>query len=126
MLGSTGFNNTFPSIRTQARGNVGWKIGGFEANVFANHISSYRNWSGTTVIPVISTNGNPAGGGDKVKANTLYDLNLTYNFKTTQVFANVDNVFDKDPPFYNSASGVDSYGGNILGRVVTVGFRSRF
>jgi iron complex outermembrane receptor protein len=126
VLGSTGFNNTFPSIRTQARGNVGWKIGGFEANVFANHISSYRNWSGTTVIPVINTNGNPAGGGDKVKANTLYDLNLTYNFKTTQVFANVDNVFDKDPPFYNSASGVDSYGGNILGRVVTVGFRSRF
>jgi hypothetical protein len=44
----------------------------------------------------------------------------------TQVYLNVDNIGDTEPPFYNGASGVDSYGGNILGRVVSVGFRAKF
>jgi iron complex outermembrane receptor protein len=132
VLGSTGFNNTFPSIRTQARGDLGWEAGGFKIRGFANYVGEYHNWGSNTVKAVTSNaNGNPNGGGDTVEANTLFDLNMSYSFdsgriKGTQVYLNVDNIADKKPSFYNSASGVDSYGGNILGRVISVGFRSRF
>ena len=132
VLGSTGFNNTFPSIRTQARGNLGWEAGGFEVRGFVNYVGEYHNWGASTVTPVTSNaQGNPNGGGDVVKANALFDLNLAYSFSNgmldgTQVYLNVDNIADKEPSFYNSASGVDSYGGNILGRVTSVGFRARF
>jgi hypothetical protein len=32
-------------------------------------------------------------------------------------------VFNRNPPFYNSTYGYDAYTGNVLGRVMTVGFR---
>src|SRR5690606_31342143 len=66
VLNTTGFNNTFPSIRAQARGNVGWDGGPFSADVFVNYVGSYRNWSGTTVTPLVRQAGNPVSGGDKV------------------------------------------------------------
>jgi iron complex outermembrane receptor protein len=131
VLKSTGFNNTFPSIQTQGRGNLGWDFANFSADLFLNYVGSYRNWSGTTVIPLITQNGNPVSGGDKVKATTTFDLNLAYTLSSgslsgSQVYLDVNNLFDRDPVFYNSANGYDQYSGNILGRLVTVGFRARF
>jgi iron complex outermembrane receptor protein len=129
VLNTTGFNNTFPSIQTQARGNVGWDKGPVSADVFLNYVGAYRNWSGSTVNPVITKNGIPVGGGDNVKANLTVDLNVTYNlpdrFKNSQIYLNVENVFDKAPSFYNSTYGYDPYSGNVLGRVVEVGFRAK-
>ena len=131
VLNTTGFNNTFPSIRTQARGNLGWDGGPFSADVFVNYVGSYRNWSGTTVTPLVSQAGNPVSGGDKVDGAAIFDLNLAYTlqggeFEGSQLFLDVTNVFNKDPVFYNSANGYDSYSGNIIGRVATVGFRATF
>jgi iron complex outermembrane receptor protein len=129
VLNTTGFNNTFPSIQTQARGNLGWAQGPFSADVFVNYVGGYRNWSGSTVSPVISRNGNPVGGGDKVKATATFDLNAAYNlqgrYDGSQVYVNVDNLLDRAPSFYNSTNGYDQYSGNVLGRVVSVGFRAK-
>jgi iron complex outermembrane receptor protein len=131
VLNTTGFNETFPSIKTQARLNLGWSLAGFSAEVFANYIGAYRNWSTTTVAPLTrDANGNPNGGGDKVKANTLIDLNLAYDISDggrlgqSQVYLDVTNLFDQTAPFYNSAAGYDRYAASPLGRVVTVGLRA--
>lgn len=133
VLNSTGFNETFPSIQTQARAYVTWENGPFQASLFANHIAGYRNWSTTTVEPLTrDANGNPDGGGDKVDASTLIDLNLAWNFGQggrlgdSRLFLDVTNLFDREPSFYNSTNGYDGYGGSPIGRVVTVGVRSRF
>jgi iron complex outermembrane receptor protein len=132
VLNSTGFNETFPSIRTQARFNVGWEYSGFSADLFANWIASYYNWSTTTVTPLTrDANGNPNGGGDPVSGSVLFDLNLSYTLqggflRGSRVFVDVVNLLDRDPPFYNSANGYDNYGANPIGRVITAGLRLRF
>jgi iron complex outermembrane receptor protein len=131
VLNTTGFNNTFPSIQTQGRINLGWDAGSFASDLFVNFIGSYRNWSGTTVAPITrDANGNPAGGGDRVAGSALVDLHFAYNFaggrfNGLQVFLDASNVFDREPSFYNSTNGYDSYGGSVLGRVLTVGFRAK-
>jgi iron complex outermembrane receptor protein len=131
VLNTTGFNNTFPSIQTQARGNFGWEKGPVAADLFVNYVGSYRNWSGSSITPIVSANGNPVSGGDEVDATTTVDANVTYTFEAgpypgSQVFIDVSNLFDKEPAFYNSAAGYDSYSGNIIGRVITAGFRVKF
>jgi iron complex outermembrane receptor protein len=133
VLNTTGFNETFPSIQTQGRFNAGWAYSGFSIDLFANYIGSYRNWSSSTVEPLTrDENGNPNGGGDKVSGSVLFDLNLAYTLQGdgflggSQVFVDVANLFDRDPPFYNRAQGYDQYGANPIGRVVTIGARLRF
>lgn len=133
VLNTTGFNETFPSIQTQARFHAGWEYENFALNLYANWIAKYRNWSATTVAPLTrDENGNPNGGGDRVPGSVLFDLNLAYTMPPggtlggTQFFVDIVNLFDRDPPFYNSANGYDVYGANPIGRVVTVGARLRF
>jgi iron complex outermembrane receptor protein len=131
ILDSSGFNSTFPSIKLQGRANAGWQYGGFEADAYVNYIGSFRNYSANTVTPLTrDANGNPTGGGDKVKGTTTVDVHLAYNFENfmrkSQVFIDASNLFDKDPAFFNSANGYDQFTGNPIGRVVTVGVRGAF
>lgn len=132
---TTGFNTTFPSIKLNSRVGVSWdSTFGLSANVFWNHTGSYRNWSGTTVTPLVrSAQGVPTGGGDKVKAGDFVDLHVAYDFEGDdgltsglQLFADVNNLFDKDPPFYNSNNGYDTFSGNPIGRLTTIGVRKKF
>lgn len=127
----TGYNTVFPSIKRQARANISWEYNDFAATLFANHVGSYRNWSNSTVIPITTERGVPTGGGDPVKANTTFDAHLSYTLggerlAGSQIYLDVNNIFDRDPPFYNSAAGYDPYGANPMGRVVSVGLRARF
>lgn len=133
VLNTTGFNETFPSIETQARFNAGWDFGSFSANVFLNYLGEYSNWSSSTVTPLTrDANGNPNGGGDSVDATMLWDINLSYALgalgplSESELYLDVSNVFDEDPPFYNNANGYDTYGGNPIGRVITIGTRLKF
>lgn len=134
VLGTTGFNTTFPSIKLDTRVGVNWASNfGLAADLFWNRTGSYHNWSGSTVTPITrNAAGLPTGGGDKVKAGNFFDGHLAYDFQGEgltqglQVFADVNNIFDKKPPFYNSANGYDSFSGNPLGRQTTVGFKKKF
>jgi iron complex outermembrane receptor protein len=130
VLNTTGFNNTFPSVQNQGRGNLGWDYGPLSSDLFVNWVGAYRNWSSTSVIPLVSVGGIPTSGGDRVAATELIDAHVAYNFtsrfKGSQVFVDVTNLFDKIPAFYNSTYGYDQYTGNVLGRVVTVGIRGKF
>lgn len=99
--------------------------------MFVNFIGAYRNWSSSTVAPLISQNGNPVSGGDHVAASALVDFNISYTLKGgvldgSQVFLDMTNIFDRDPSFYNSANGYDPYSGNVIGRVTTIGVRAKF
>jgi len=131
ILNSSGFNSTFPSIKVQGRANAGWEYEGLEVNGYVNYVGSFYNFSANTVQPLTrDANGNPTGGGDKVKGVTTVDLHVAYNFKNllkkSQVFIDATNLFDKDPAFFNSANGYDQFTGNPIGRVVTVGLRAAF
>lgn len=133
ILNTVGINSTFPSIKRQARLNAGWKYEDVAVELFANHVGSYKNWGGGTINNLIlDENGNVSGGGDRVKSWTTFDLHASYAFSKSgklgdsEVYIDVTNLFDKHPPFFNTAQGYDPYGSNPLGRVINLGFRLRY
>jgi iron complex outermembrane receptor protein len=145
VLNTTGANTTFPSIQFQSRSGLLWSSAfGLSADVFWNHTGAYHNWSGTTVTSITrNAAGFPTGGGDLVSANDTFDAHVAYDFPAKagwtnglQLYADVQNLFDKAPPFYNTgsapaagftyASGYDTYAGNPIGRVVSVGLHKKF
>ena len=132
VLNTTGFNTTFPSIKWQGRGNFGWDYAGFSLDAFLNYTGAYRNYTATTVNPIVrNAAGAPIGGGDKVKSYKTVDLHVAYDIpvsfmKKFQVFADANNIFDRKPPFYNVAIGYDTFEANPIGRVITVGLRTAF
>ena len=128
ILNTTGNNGQFPSVGTTARANLGWRMGPFNADLFANYTGDYRNWSGNAITPITrDANGNPNGGGDKVKSNIILDANFTYKMdlgnlpEPVELSLAVRNLLDDVPPFYNSAQGYDTFMANPFGRRVTLG-----
>jgi iron complex outermembrane receptor protein len=133
ILNTTGNNGTFPSVATQLRGNLGWRLNNFSADLFANYTGSYRNWSGNSVTPITrDARGNPGGGGDEVDANLTWDLNLRYVFEQegllsdTEISLAARNIFDKVPPFYNNSQGYDNFVANPFGRTVSIAIQKKF
>jgi len=141
ILNTSGYNTTFPSVKFKNRAQLGWALGGFSADLFWNHVGSYHNWIGTTVVPIkTDAVGNPIGGGDVVKAGNTYDLHVQYEFKGGnflrgwQVYVDVQNLFDKNPPFYNGntggiiggAWGYNGFVSSPVGRLTAIGVRAKF
>ena len=125
VLNTSGANNTFPSVATQMRANLGWTYAAFSTDLFMNYTGAYRNLSGSSVAPILTdAAGNPTGGGDHVHANITFDVHLAYDFSgifgDDEIGLTVRNLFDKNPPFYNSAAGYDTYVANPIGRMVTL------
>jgi iron complex outermembrane receptor protein len=139
VLNTAGYNTTFPSVQTQDRFNVGWTLGKVSIDAFANFTGSYRNWSNTSVNPIITDAlGNPIGGGDEVGSNLTIDLHVAYNFsagplKDAQIYLDGKNIFNRDPPFYNGntagilggAAGFDGFVSNPIGRLISLGVRAK-
>lgn len=101
-------------IDLRVRGAVGWRSGGWAANIFANYTDSYLN---TAITPNV-----------KVKSQTIFDATASYAFerdsglaKNLRISANVMNLFDKDPPIVmNGTFSWDSQAASPLGRFVSV------
>ncbi|WP_443971632.1 TonB-dependent receptor domain-containing protein [Sphingobium sp. CR28] len=138
ILNTSGYNTTFPSVQFKNRAQFGWEMGGFAADIFWNYTGSYRNWGSQSVAVITrDANGNPNGGGDYVSPNHVFDLHLQYTIggdsimKGWQVYADVQNLFDRDPPFYNgnvggitgAGFGYNSFVSNPLGRIISIGAR---
>jgi iron complex outermembrane receptor protein len=137
VLGVAGYNLTFPSLKYEGRYSVAWEYKGFDADIFVNHTGGYTNWGGSPVTPRVNTNGVPTGGGDLVKAFVTVDTHFAYTvkdsgpFKSLQVYVDASNLFNKAPPFLNTyalngAVGYDGVNANPIGRVVTLGVRTKF
>ena len=133
VLGDVGANGTFAAMPTQARFHAGWDFKGFDTVLYVNFISAHRNTFATAINPVVNANG-ILGGGDKVNSNTTFDLHVNYTLAPedplgstlagSEVYVDVQNVFDKMPVFLNAANGYDTFSGNPIGRVVTFGVRA--
>ena len=139
VLNTTGANTTFPSIQLQMRSGVSWEgteglLEGASASLFWSHTAGYKNWSGTPANPILRNSyGLPIGGGDSVASNDTFDLHVQYDLQMktgwgsgAQLYVDVQNLFDKAPPFYNAAAGYDTFAGNPIGRVVSIGARKSF
>lgn len=139
ILNTSGLNSTFPSIALQSRTTFAWSNDAMELTAFVNFTGAYWNAGNFTVNPLLSdANGNFAGGGDRVHSNTTLDLHAAYNFSGgifggDQLYIDVKNAFDTDPPFYNYANRGDSlsnngynpFVSNPIGRIVAVGVRAK-
>jgi iron complex outermembrane recepter protein len=140
ILNTSGYNTTFPSIQTHTRLNVGWTDGPFSLDTFVNYTGGYRNWSNTSVRPITTDAlGNPTGGGDYVDPQLTVDLHVAYTLSQgwlngDQIYVDVQNLLDQDPPFYNGntsgilggAAGFNGFVSNPIGRLVSLGVRANF
>ncbi|HWU04042.1 MAG TPA: TonB-dependent receptor [Novosphingobium sp.] len=138
VLGTSGFNTTFPSVRFEGRAHVSYDKGPFNAEVYVNELGGYTYWGSSVVNPIVRTNGVPTSGGDHVKSFTTVDLHVAYTFKEVfsrmkeaQFYVDVTNLFDQAPPFVNTyttngAVGYDALNASPIGRVVNLGLRTKF
>ena len=138
VLGTAGFNTTFPSLKTEGRANIAYDKDNFNAVLGFNYEGGYTWWGSGVMNPIVrNAAGVPVGGGDPVKAFSTIDLHVAYTFKdlgalkSANLYLDVTNLFDKAPPFVNTTTtngsvGYDSFSANPLGRVVSVGLRSKF
>ncbi len=139
-LGTGGVFTTFQSIKLVGRAHVGWNYHGLDANAYVNYTGGYANrglfGTDNTGYDVISdANGNKIGGGRPVSSFTTVDLNIGYTFedvgpfRDTKIYLDVTNLLDQDPPFVNAAaglnSGFDPFNASPIGRVVSVGLRTK-
>jgi iron complex outermembrane receptor protein len=137
VLGTAGFNTTFPSVEDEGRLSFGYEREAFSLRLFYNYLGGYKNWSGTAAIQPVRVNGLPSGeGGDPVDSFATVDVNFAYQLRDTQFFLDATNLLDEEPPQYNTFAiggnngvGVAAYdpiNASPFGRVFTVGVRTRF
>jgi iron complex outermembrane receptor protein len=97
-------------------GTLGWRNGPVSLETTVNHRAGYD---------VVGTVGQTS-----VDAYTLVSLFARYELPASRwtegaaLTLNIDNLFDEDPPYFNSAQGYAN--GATLGRVVSVGVRKTF
>ena len=94
--------------------SVGGTVGDLSARATLNHRSGY---------PVVGV-----APQTRVSAFDTVDLFFSYDLgklvPNMLLTLNVDNVFDKDPPWFNNAVGYTN--GSTLGRLVSLGIRAKF
>jgi iron complex outermembrane receptor protein len=132
VLNTVGINTTFPSNRFAARLNLGWKRSGWAANAFVNYAGSYLNWNGLAPFAITRDAAfAPTGGGQTIPAYTTFDAHLAYSigdgpWANTEIDLDGSNIFNKAPPFFNTALGYDNFNANPIGRVITVGVSKKW
>lgn len=108
-------------ISLRMRANIGWKLGNWNANVFANYTGDFKN---TAVVP------NP-----RVASWTTTDATVAYNFDKgagwglggTVLTVSAQNLFDRDPPVViNGQSSWDPQVASAIGRFVSVSLTKKW
>jgi outer membrane receptor protein involved in Fe transport len=104
----------FP-LRFRGRFTADWTRGRLTLGGAANYTGRYRDSRGERI-------------GDFLDVDLQARLAPAHSgpLKGVAVLLNVRNLFDRDPPFYNSVNGFDAFSGNPIGRIVSVGARKRF
>jgi iron complex outermembrane recepter protein len=133
ILNTSGFNTTFPSNKTAARLDLGWKQNGISVDWITNYAGSYLNWNGSAPYPLVRDAAfSPIGGGQPVSAWTTFDLRLAYDFGKSGPMSNAVasvtavNIANKEPPFFNAAIGYDTFNANPIGRIIFLGITKKW
>jgi iron complex outermembrane receptor protein len=93
--------------------DAGMAYGGFTGRVTYNHLSGYRN----NTIPVVQ----------EVDAYDTVDLSLGYEVTEHATLAlQVRNLFDRDPPFVDAATGYDPQSANPIPRLFMLNARVKY
>lgn len=99
-------------VDLRVRGSLGWRMGGWSANAFANYTDSYRN---TAITPNVM-----------VDSQATYDLTASYTFEGegltngVRVSVNAMNVLDSEPPIaLNGTFSWDSQAASAMGRFIS-------
>nr|WP_303694938.1 TonB-dependent receptor [Brevundimonas subvibrioides] len=121
LLNTSGVNTTFSTIGFTGRASLAWNMGPWSADAFANYTNDFTNLNGQQPFPA----------GQEVDAFTTIDAHLAYDFSSgwmgdSQVFLDVDNLLNEDPPFMNQNGGFSTTDANPIGRYITVGIRKTF
>ncbi len=130
-LNTAGINTTFSSMKLTGRLTGAWDMGPWSADVSWNYTNPYLNLNGNAPFTVTSV-GNLVTGGQDVDAFKTIDLHVGYKFETqgaladTSVFADISNLTDEDPPFYNASGGYNGSDSSPMGRVITVGISKKW
>lgn len=106
------------SIRQKVRGSFGWAFGDYRLQTFINHTGKYRNETVTPHQSVSSFTTVDLGGDWQLPHQGIFD--------NTTVSLQVQNLFDRDPPFLFSGSngtGFDAAVANAFGRQAIVSVR---
>ena len=118
LLNTSGVNTTFSTVGFTGRASLAWELDNWAADVFVNYTNAYDNLNGQQPFPA----------GQEVDAFTTIDAHVAYDFDggfmgEGQVFLDVDNITDEEPPFLNANGGFSTTDANPIGRVITVGIR---
>ncbi|WCT72420.1 TonB-dependent receptor [Sphingomonas naphthae] len=120
-------NNIDYPLKWRARGTLGWSKGGFDGSVVMAWQNGYNN---TYVTPIA-----------KIKAYTTFDLRLAYDLSDSgipgteglKIGIDVQNLFDRDPPFVDLAPTSNGGGGgfdpqttNAIGRMIAFSLSKKF
>jgi iron complex outermembrane receptor protein len=109
---------TFNAPKWKSTSRVTWNLDPFTVSLVANYVSSFRN---TTITP-----------NQKVKSNTVFDLTAAYKLpdfmglKNASLQVRAQNLFDKNPPFYDNATGYFPALASPFGRTVDLTLRAAF
>jgi iron complex outermembrane receptor protein len=109
---------TFLAPKWKTVSRVTWNLDPVTVSLAANYVSSFIN---TGVTP-----------NQKVKSNTVYDLTASYKLpefaglSSSQIQLRVGNLFDKTPPFYDTAAGYYAALASPFGRTVDITLRASF
>ena len=104
-------------VKLRMRGRAGFSLGALDGGVAINHVAGYRN---RTVTPA-----------ENVKSWTTFDVQLGALMaagtegRSLRLALNVNNVFDKDPPYVRflsstSAFGYDPEQASAIGRMIAL------
>ncbi len=123
LLGAAGGSTSDQGfVRRVGIGNVNWMRGDLSANWNMRHIGS----------AAMAPDGFLAPGFPDVGSRTYHNLRLGYFMNETEIYAGVNNVFDKDPPFFASGTSgtqaldtIPAYY-DVFGRSYFAGFRAKF
>jgi iron complex outermembrane receptor protein len=127
-INTDGYNVGFPTVAFTSRTHLGWIWQNLIGDVWMNYTGGYKNISATSLNTYGSfPNGNVNinVGGDHVPANVTFDAHIGYVFDggvfgDDMVSLNINNIADKEPPFFNSSLGYDASEGNPLGRTISL------
>ncbi len=141
VLNTSGFNGVFPSIQFKLRTTCGMDIGKLSADLFWNHIGSYKNWGGSTFAPLdprcqwqSEWRRRHGRCHEHVRPARVVQAGLGETFDDMSLSLDVRNLTDEEPPFFNGnqggfmggAWGYDNYTANPVGRQITLGVRTNF
>jgi iron complex outermembrane receptor protein len=108
-------NTTFSSFDFLGVATVELDRGGLNAKLQMNHTGGHKKLND----PLQS----------KVDSYTTFDLYTSYNFQGSgllrdmNVYLQINDITDEEPPFYNVRQGFNTSEVNPIGRVITAGFR---